>query len=126
VERGERVNPFYTAHFRILTFDILAPEAVFLEVGGVVGGLRYLKRCLKGLTFSLPAIFRSLAFSLPARSFRSPELIESQAQIFMGTSHDNLTVCYLCHAIDIALVDIVVHLRNHVMGLISLSGQFVH
>ena len=72
-KHGERVNPFHTAHFGILTFDILARETVFLEVGRVVGGLRYLKRCLQELTFSLPTVFRSLAFSLLARSFRSPE-----------------------------------------------------
>ena len=105
-KHGERVNPFYTPRFGTLTFDILTRETVFLEVGRVVGGLRYLKRCSQELTFSLPAVFRSLAFSLLARSFRSPELTESQAQIFMGTPHDNLTECYLCHAIGIALVDI--------------------
>ena len=68
----------------------------------------------------------SLAFSLLARSFRSPELTESQAQISMGKPHDNLTECYLCHAIGVALADIVVHLRSHVIGLILFSGKFSH
>ena len=112
------MNPFYTPQFGTLTFDILTRETVFLEVGRVVGGLRYLKRCLQELTFSLPAVLRSLAFSLLARSFRSPALTESQAQVSTGTPHDNLTECYLCHAIRQALVDIVVYLRNHVIGLI--------
>ena len=70
------------------------------------------------MLFSLPAVLRSLSFSLLARSFRSPALTESQAQVSTGTPHDNLTECYLCHAIRQALVDIVVHLRNHVIGLI--------
>ena len=39
-------------------------------------------------------------------------------KVSTGTPHDNLTECYLCHAIRQALVDIVVHLRNHVIGLI--------
>ena len=103
------MNPFYTAQFGTLTFDILTRETVFLEVGRVVGGLRYLKRCLQELTFSLPAVLRMLAFSLVAPSFRSPALTESQAQVSTGTPHDNLTECYLCHAIRQALVDIVVH-----------------
>ena len=70
------------------------------------------------MLFSLPAVLRSLSFSLLARSFRSPALTESQAQASTGTPHDNLTEFYLCHAIRQALVDIIVHLRNHVIGLI--------
>ena len=117
-KHGERVNPFYTPRFGTLTFDILTPETVFLEVGRVVGGLRYLNLCLQELTFSLPAVLRSLAFSQLARSFCSPALNESQAQVSTGTPRDNLTECYLCYATRQALVDVVVHLRNHVTGLI--------
>ena len=110
-KHGERVNPFYTAQFGTLTFDILTRETVFLEVGRVVGGLRYLKRCLQELTFSLPAVFARFLFRPSART-------ESLIRISMCTLHDNLTECYLCHAIRQALVDILVHLRNHVIGLI--------
>ena len=116
-KHGERVNPFHTAHFGILTFDIFARETDWwTEVFG---------KMLTG-THLLSSRRFSLAFSLLARSFRSPELTESQAQISMGTPHDNLTEFYLCHAIGVALADIVVHLRSHVIGLILFSGKFSH
>lgn len=48
-----------TPHSWWTTFDILTWEMVFREVGRVVGGLRYLKRHLQALVFSLPTIFYS-------------------------------------------------------------------
>ena len=50
------------------------------EVGLEVGGLRYLKRCLPALSFSLPATFCSFAISLLAHFFRSSALTKSLAQ----------------------------------------------
>lgn len=43
----------------------------YASLGGVVGGLWYLKRCLQPFSFSLPAIFRSFANSLLAHFLRS-------------------------------------------------------
>ena len=54
-----RANPL----MHILTFCLR-------EVGGVVGAVRYLRRCLQGLPFSFPAVFRSLMFSLLSCFFR--------------------------------------------------------
>ena len=52
------VKPFYAAPFDALTFDVWTRETVFREVGGVVGGFRYLTRCLQTLYFSLTVVFR--------------------------------------------------------------------
>lgn len=58
----KRVTPSYIAYFDILTFEILTRGTVFLEESEVVGGLlRYLKRYVQALHFSLPAIFSLLA-----------------------------------------------------------------
>ena len=57
IKHVEHVKPSYTALFDVLPFDIEIQETVFLEGGGVVGGLRYLKRCLKALPASLFPLF---------------------------------------------------------------------
>lgn len=62
------VKPFYAAPFDALTFDVWTRETVFREVGGVVGGFRYLIRCLQTLYFSLTAVFRSSRSLFHSRS----------------------------------------------------------
>lgn len=46
-------KPSYTTPFDALTFDILTQETVFQDAGGIVGGLRYLKKRLPRLSSSL-------------------------------------------------------------------------
>ena len=53
----EHVKPSYTTPFDVLTFDILTWEMALKEVGGQSPWMRYLKRCLQALSFSLPAFF---------------------------------------------------------------------
>ena len=63
----EHVNPYYTTLFDVWHFKA---RNCFLRCGGWGGGggggslrgLRYLKRCLQALPFSLSAVFRSFAF----------------------------------------------------------------
>ena len=54
----------YTAHLDMSTFDIETRETVFLKVGGVLGGLRYLKRCYRLSFLSYPSFFARPLFSL--------------------------------------------------------------
>ena len=65
-------------------------------MGGIVGGSRYLKRCLQALLFSFPAVFRSFAFPLLARLFRSSSLTESVAKKYAFTlfSFGNILLVY--------------------------------
>ena len=70
IRHVEHVKPSYTA-----IFDILTRKTVSQQVGGVVSGLRYLKRCLQVLPTSLFPLFfaRSLIHCSLARFFRSTE-----------------------------------------------------
>lgn len=56
---GERLKPSYRAHFNT-RYSLLE-----------VGRLKYLKISLQAFPFSLSAVFRSFAFSLLTRFFRS-------------------------------------------------------
>ena len=56
--------PPYTAHLDMSTFHITTRETVFLKVGGVLGGLSYLKRCYRLSFVSYPSFFARPLFSL--------------------------------------------------------------
>ena len=81
---SHEVQPANSRESAPANFDILT---CLREVGGVVGGLRYLTICSQALPFSLPAVFRSLTFSLLSCFFHfsfpfflSSRLTESLAQ----------------------------------------------